>query len=316
MAPNSGILQSLLQRIESNRDFPALSGIITEINEIASSEEGSTAQLARAVLQDAAITYKLIKLVNSAPYRHFGKKIDTIYRAVVILGFERVRSIATTLMLLEFLQNKPQAAYIKEEIITAIFAGIVSTELSPDKQEENLEETIMCSMFFHLGKMLVYFYFFEESQKIAGLVASSNMTDEQAEISVLGLTCCELGAAVSRAWNFPPRVTQGMRKITDAEIRKPRTSEDYLHLAVNLSNEFCRIIARVPYDQKDNALQRLCERYRGAIKASPSILLNALEKGLQDMVDRSEILDLHISESPLIRNAMGWLVDDIQGTPA
>ncbi|TAN83558.1 MAG: serine/threonine protein kinase, partial [Gallionella sp.] len=155
-------LEFLLRRMRSKKDFPALSNSISEINRIVSSESASSSKLASAILQDFALTNKLLKLVNTASYGQFGGTINTISKAVVILGFESVRNIAMTLILLEFLQNKAQAVQLKDEIIQAIFSSMVAAQLSVGRKIRDAEEVMVCSMFHNLGKILATFYLFDE----------------------------------------------------------------------------------------------------------------------------------------------------------
>src|SRR5262245_16171009 len=91
-------------QLQGGRDseFPALSSTISEINKIVADESESAGKLTKTILQDLALTNKLLKLVNTVSYGQFGGKINTISKAVVILGFETVRNVAMTLILLEF----------------------------------------------------------------------------------------------------------------------------------------------------------------------------------------------------------------------
>jgi len=170
----------LLQRMRSKQDFPALSGIISEINHVISSESESTSKLAGVILHDLALTNKLLKLVNAASYGQFGGTINTISKAIVILGFETVRNIAMSLILLEFLQNKPQATQLKEEIVKAVFSGVVAAQLSIGRDIRDTEEVLVCSMFHNLGRILAIYYFFEESQEISRLMKQGESEEEAA----------------------------------------------------------------------------------------------------------------------------------------
>ena len=57
--------------------------------------------LSNTILKDFALTNKLLRLVNTAYFRQYGGTISTVSRAVVILGFDRIRSVAMTLMLMD-----------------------------------------------------------------------------------------------------------------------------------------------------------------------------------------------------------------------
>ena len=149
-ASEKNALQFLLHG-GSDNEFPALSSTISEINKIVASESESTSRLTKTILQDVALTNRLLKLVNTVSYGQFGGKINTISKAVVILGFETVRNVAMTLILLEFLQNKSQAASLKDEVIASFFAGLVASRLSAGRNVRDSEEAMICAMFQNLA---------------------------------------------------------------------------------------------------------------------------------------------------------------------
>lgn len=99
-------LESRLQHLQNSADVPALSTTIIEINNVVSSDTSSIQHLTNIILEDFVLTNNLLKVVNTVSYGQFGGKISTISKAVVILGFDVVRNIATTLVLLNFIQNK------------------------------------------------------------------------------------------------------------------------------------------------------------------------------------------------------------------
>ncbi len=76
------------------------------LNQVSSSETEDLTTVSNAILKDYSLTNKILRLVNSAYYNRGGGKISTISRAVVMLGINPVRSLATGLMLFEHMQNK------------------------------------------------------------------------------------------------------------------------------------------------------------------------------------------------------------------
>jgi serine/threonine protein kinase len=298
-------LEFLLRRMRSKSDFPALSSVISEINRIASSDSESPTRLARVILQDFALTNKLLKLVNTVSYGQFGGNINTISKAVVILGFDTVRNIATTLVLLEFMQNKAQSAQLKDEVLGAIFSGLVAARLSAEHNFGDAEEAMVCSMFHNLGRLLVTFYFFEESQEIQRLVEQGESEDTAAS-KVLGISLSQLGVGVARSWNFPPRLLAGMRKLRSEKITSPRDDSDRLTVTVNLANDLCAVAASTGTEQKEQALRELSERYVAAAKLSEGELGKALDHGLDELSRRSAILGISPSKSTLMKKVRKW----------
>lgn len=298
-------MEFLLRRMRSKKDFPAISSIISEINQIVSSESDSAGKLSRTILQDFALTNKLLKLVNTASYGHFGGTINTVSKAVVILGFETVRSIAASLILMEFLQNKAQSVQLKDEVVGAIFSGIVAAHLSAEHGIRDAEEIMVCAMFHNLGKMLAIFYFFDESQEISHLV-EQGASEEKAATQVLGISYADLGLGVARSWNFPPRLVAGMRKLGAGKIQPLHGDVDYLAATVNLANELCEIASSTDAKDKSRLLQDLTKRYEGAIKLSEKELSGALDAGLNELSRRSVVLGISTAKSPLVKRTRQW----------
>ena len=109
---------------------PALGSTITRVNMIICSDSEPISVLCDGILKDLAIASKLLKIVNTAYYSQFGGSNSTISRAVAILGVNGVREVAMSLLLYEHLENKAQAAKMKDEIAATYFSGMLARELS------------------------------------------------------------------------------------------------------------------------------------------------------------------------------------------
>jgi len=296
----------LLRRMRSKSDFPALSHTISEINRLADDDSASNNSLAQSILNDFALTNKLLKLVNTVTYGQFGGHINTISKAVVILGFETIRNVAMSLILLDFLQNKAQASQLKDDVLSSFFAGIVAAQLAPTSHVRNTEEAIICSMFRNLGKLLASFYFFEESQQVARLMEQGD-SEDKASVKVLGMTYNELGIGVAKSWNFPPRLIAGMRKITCDKAIKPSGELENLSLTVNLANELCMVASNGNVTDKAKALKQLTARYEGALSVSEQQLRKSMESALDELAARARIVGINVTQSQLMTRVNTWV---------
>ena len=303
----SSTLRFLLRRMRSKSDFPALSGIIHEINKIVSSESEGSSKLAQAILQDFSLTNKLLKLVNTVSYSQFGGQINTISKAVSILGFESVRNIAMSLILMDFLQNKSQAQDLKDDVISSFFSGIVAVQLSEGASAQVVEETMICAMFMNLGRMIAKFYFFEESEEITRMMEDKGVDEDHAAMKVLGVSYNELGIGIAKTWNFPDRLIAGMQKIKGGKVTMPAGDIGRMSVTVNMANELCSIATVKDPKGKKEALHNIRERYAGVVDGSEERLSSSLEKGLQDLSLRSQVLGLDTTKSVSLKNLRTWL---------
>ncbi|MBE9487028.1 MAG: HDOD domain-containing protein, partial [Chloroflexi bacterium] len=107
-------VKQLIARMQNEKNFPAISQHITELNSKASpTSESSASELAALILRDYSLTSRLLKVANSAMYGQFSGTISTVSRAVVVLGFEQVQLTAAGLIFFEHLQDKSKSHYIK-----------------------------------------------------------------------------------------------------------------------------------------------------------------------------------------------------------
>ena len=303
--PAQGALDFLLRTMQSKSDFPALASTISEINKIVDDDSASASLLAQAILRDFALTNKILKLVNTVTYGQFGGRVNTISKAVVILGFETVRNVAMTLILLDFLQNKAQASQLKDDVLVSFFAGIVAGQFLAGNNMKDAEEAMICSMFRNLGKLLASFYFFEESQQIAQKVEQGE-SEDRAAVQVIGISYNELGMGIAKSWSFPPRLIIGMRKLGD-KISQPHGELETLSVIVNLAHELCSIASHGDIADKSKALKQLAKRYENAIKITEQQLRKAIEGGLSELSSRSKVISLDLAQSMLMKHINTWV---------
>ena len=298
-------LEFLLRRMRSNSDFPALSSTIGEINTIVASESASSGKLTQAILNDFALTNKLLKQVNTFSYGQFGGNIRTISKAVAILGFESVRNIATTLILLEFLQNKSQSANLKDEIAVSYLASMVVTHFIHE-HDIDIEEARICAMFHNLGRMLAIFYFFEESQQVARLMEDQGLSEEDASIKVLGLSYNSLGIGVAKIWHLPSSIIAGMQKLSGEKISEVQGDDGLMAVTVNLANELCAAAVTSKPQDKEKCLRQLCERYGLVLPVTEQGLSAALDNGLEELSKHAGIIGLDMAKNSPLNKIRKW----------
>lgn len=300
----SATLDFLLRRMRHTSDFPALSQAICSINKIADSDGERLQALSAVVLKDFALTNKLLRLVNSATFGQFGGGISTISRAVIILGFDTVRSLAVTLMLFEHLQNKTQAANLREEVARSFYCGLITRQLSLKNGIREIEESRICGMFHWLGKLLAAFYFHEEFIEI-GKRVQQGQDESQVVQTILGISFEELGCGVGKAWNFPEKIIGSMRAI-DGKPKKPQSDIERLRLMTNLGSELTSIMLGPP-SEHTRKLLLLKERYKDAITLDEPLLRQWLADAASDYLEQAAYFAIDTRPGELLNRVKALL---------
>ncbi len=297
---NQGTLDFLLRRMRHKSDFPALSESISAINRIASSDSESVTQLSNAILKDVALTSKLLKVVNAAYYNQFGGgTISTVSRAVVILGFDAVRNLALTLMLFDSLQDKGHAAQLKDEFVRSLYSGIIAKGLASKIGVRNGEEGFICALFHNLGKMLCMFYLMEEVEETDRVMQQKNMSEENASISVLGMSYHDIGTGVSKAWNFPEQISHSMRSLPADKVKKPVTDFEQLNVLAAFASDICRMATQEEKQEKSRQLIKLTQRFGSSLNINERTILATAESAALDFAKFVSTLQLDLRQSKL-----------------
>ena len=301
------VLDILLRRMQTESDFPALSEAIGAINRIASSEREGVNALSNNILRDFALTNKLLKLANVAFYNHVGGgSISTISRAVVILGFDAVRSIALSLILFDNLGNKEHALQLKEEFVKVLYAGMLAREMAGKVQVKDGEEAFISAMLHNLGRMLAMFYFPAETAAISQLVEAEGQSDAKASPQVLGLSFENLGMGIARSWGFPDRLVLSMKTLPGEKIKKGTNESDRLRVLAGFSNELCEVILSTPDVDRSSALAKLTARFGDSVPVTEKQLSGLMEKSMQEIAQFALVVNVNLKQSAFARQASKW----------
>lgn len=292
-------LEFLLRRMRNKSDFPALSESVVRIQSMATSEKESVNSVTNEILKDVALTNKLLRLVNSAHYAR-GSSIGTVSRAVSLVGFNGIRNMALSLVLLEHMQDKHNAHLLKEEFVRGLMAGSIAAELGSTSAES--EEAFIGALFQNLGRMLSQFYFPEEAASIRALVHDPRqpVSEETASTRVLGMSFEALGLGVSKAWGLPETLQHCIVKPAgDPPTQVLKDSRARLRWSARAANEMADAMLGADPRVVEAHLVQAGNRYGKVLGMSPEQVQAATVVARKKLNDLSHAMELSVRpESP------------------
>lgn len=297
-------IEFLLRRMKRKKDFPALSESLFKINKIVDEDEKGFDELAGAIVEDFALTNKILKIVNSAYYRRSGGEVKTISRAVMMLGFDAIRSIAVSLILIDHLHDKSQAKQLKDRVISCLYSGVFAKNLADKSQIANKEEVFLSGIFHNLGKLLAIFYFNEESLEVDRLIEEEHITEENAAIQVLGVPYHRLGVAIAKEWDLPHYIVDTINPY-NTKVNSKRlqlSNEEKMHAISSLSNELTGLIEdNSDADDWRNKSVKLWRQYTPQLNLKDKDLVSLADQAKEDLIDLNSILNINMSKSSIIQ---------------
>ena len=303
----------LLRRMKYKADFPAFSKCVMEINRMTSSDSKASArQLANVILTDYSLTNKLLKLVNSAFYGQSGGSVTSIYKAVVMLGFEQVRLAASSLMLFNHLQAQSATKELRDGMIRSFMSGIIARDLTKRAKLRKTELAFICSMFHDLGKNLTIYYFPEEYAEIKKMMAGDGQDLQSPARAILGISLDELGVGIARAWKFPENIVYCMRGLPGGPVEPPDSTLDNIRHFSVFANELCELAESSGADDVDpkdrgKRLNGLVQRFEQSFPITEKEILNLLDSEINMVKKYASILNINPEQSPFIENLIHFV---------
>ena len=292
---NNSTLDFLLRRMRHKSDFPALSDSVVRIQSMATSDTESVHSVTNEILKDVALTNKLLRMVNSAHFAHRGS-INTVSRAVNLVGFNGIRNMALSLVLLEHMQDKAHAGQLKEEFLRSLMAGVIGGELCPVSSDG--EEAFIGAMFQNLGRLLVQFYFPEEASQVRMRVQSTRepVTEEAAAVSVLGLTFEELGLGIAKAWGLPQSMQRCMRKpVGTVPTKAPTDSGERIRWIALAANEMADVLLHSDPKDVDARIQVVTRKYVQALGVGSKDIQSATVTARQKLIELAVAMEIRVA---------------------
>jgi len=196
---NSEQYFSVLSNVKS---FPTIPEIYQRLETVLEDPDTAMQNVAKLVMQDPALTAKLIKISNSS-FFHLKEKVTSVQKACSILGLNLIKELAlSTNVLAAFTgtkQNVERYKFWQHSVGVAICSRIIAKDygVSPKQQDE----IFTIGLLHDIGKMVNEQYFPKEYNDILNHV-SNGMGYLDAERKVFGLTHAETGRWVAQFWNF------------------------------------------------------------------------------------------------------------------
>lgn len=286
----------LLRRMRHKKDFPVFSHTISVLNQASNSDTESLTTVSNTILKDYSLTNKVLRLVNSAYYNRGGNKISTISRAVVMLGINPVRSLATGLMLFEHMQNKLQSSQLKENAVQALFSGLLANALARGLDVPDHEEAFLCALLQQLGKMLVRFYLHEEAQAIDKLMVQQDCSETAAVGQVLGISYPRLGMSVARDWGFPALISESMRPLDFDNLKPSSSPDEKLQLIAQFSSALGTCLT-LPLEKQATAIKKLSGQFSTVLDLDENKVSNLLENCHKELTQFSRLIQFDLDKS-------------------
>ncbi|MCW5633654.1 MAG: HDOD domain-containing protein [Rubrivivax sp.] len=273
-AASGGVLGLLSDKLHAAGVLPASAGAGARAARLAMMERERTNELAEVVLEDLALSFELLRTVNTAQVR--GAQVSgsgpvlTVRRAIAMIGLDGVRRAALSLRSWPGPLDEAGAAELDRTMERCKRAARLAMALRPAAYDG--EVVYLVTLLQNLGRLVVQYHFADDAAQIRRLMQPGppprdgeppepGMSEEGAAYAVLGADIDAIGHAVARWWGLEESVLGMIRRLPLAgTVHLPDSDDDVLRAAASCGNEVVDALA-LPAAKVQAALQRVVQRF-------------------------------------------------------
>lgn len=221
--------------VQAQEGLFSLPVVFWKIMEILESPRSSAFHIAEVVGKDSSLSAKLLKLVNSPLYA-FPSRIDSIPRAVALLGTRELSSLALGISVVSAFAGIPAASlnmeqFWKHSISTAVYASLIAAH----GREASRERCFTGGLLHDLGWLVMLGKMPDACAQAMFLSRNQGAPLYQKEGEILGFDHAQVGGALCRHWRLPENLTEMIRWHHAPDQPSIHLEAAILHLANILS---------------------------------------------------------------------------------
>ncbi len=197
----------------------------------------NVATITEAVELDPTIAAKTLKLANSSLYG-FPEPIETLHRAVSIIGLQQIRQIVMSTVVIEHFRGLPVIGVDMESFWRhSLAVGALARSIARFRREGNIERLYLYGLTHDLGRLLMFLQLAERTEEVIGIRERDGTLLFEAETAFLGFDHASIGGALMDAWGMPPAHVEAIRyHHAPNDARAFPTETAIVHVADSIAN--------------------------------------------------------------------------------
>jgi len=214
--------QGLFKKFITAKTLPHVAIRLTKLI----SDENSTMQdFEKMMKMDPTLVLRLLRVVNSS-YYGLRQKVNSISRAVVVIGMNNLRNMIATEALKDiFKESQKQDAFSRNRLwLHCAAVSICSQMISERIFGQNGENAFLCGILHDIGMIVEDQTAHDLFNQACKAYAKDSGTIIDHEKEIIGTDHCEVGYLLAKDWKLPFEVQQGIKQHHDFLKEVPPSS--------------------------------------------------------------------------------------------
>lgn len=193
------------------RELPPFPAIATKLLRLFANEDTQVGELVGLIRADPAFSSELLRVANS-PIYGLRSQVSSLRHAVVILGFDRLRSFAMTISMKNFLRTAIRIDVLRRVWRHSLACALVAEDLAPlfcKKNDHVFRDRAYTAGLLHdVGRLALLVKYPLEYANMLAVVSENPFDMLDTEHELFDVDHCEAGGWLARTWTFPSEIAE------------------------------------------------------------------------------------------------------------
>lgn len=279
-------MESSVRFLENIQEFSTLPTVYSSLIDVLADPHSNVGDVANIIACDQASTSKVLKVVN-APFYGYPGQIDTISRAVVILGYNEIYNLIVSSYIMDFFSKKDSLLDFQPVDFWghSIAVGIATKYLSRGLGLVNQENFFIAGVLHDIGKLIFFEFAEDQFSKVLEFSKKTRKPLHDVEKEIFGMDHGQIGALLIEKWGLPPSIIKSLRYHETGFVPGSR---DALVASVHLGNILVRALD-LGYPG-DDFIPRPSREALDILRLKPGVLKEIVPDLIKDYEDIRQVL--------------------------
>lgn len=186
----------------SQTEMPILAVVMKQLNRLTGDYDTEYNKLAELILKDPHLTSHILRIVNSVQYNPSNVPINTVSRAIVMLGFKGIRSLTLSLMVVDSLLGKEPRERLLKTMAEAFHTAVQAEAIHKQIKDKGHEEVFIAALLHNLGEMAFWSYGGKTADKLEREFIGCDSYDPEIIQKELGTSFKTLSRELGKVWKL------------------------------------------------------------------------------------------------------------------
>ena len=195
----------VFETIKNIDELPTLPSIAMEVIGLSRSPEVSIQKVSECIYKDPPLATRVLRMANSAFYRRGSNEVDTLHRAILLLGLNEIINITTSVSVLSILPTKgSEGESLRKKFWNhCIATGLIARHIDKKLGMRSMGREFVGGLLHDIGKIILDEYFHKEYMEAHAFSIDVDCPMHEAELEILGTTHMEIGHFLAQKWALP-----------------------------------------------------------------------------------------------------------------